>query len=302
MAHAYQPEASPREADAPPRTAYENGRHIVDTLIEERCPELAGSRLWPMVRPGLYKALNYTTARAMADAIAPLSGTEAIEFVSKLLALRLTVRRPDRIPPKGRVVIVANHPTGIADGVALYDAVKPVRPDIVFFANADAHRVCHGFHDVLIPVEWVQSKRSIEKTKHTLRTAQKAFAEERPVMIFPAGRLARVEKNGEVSDPPWESSAVSLARRNHAPILPIAMDGPYPFLFHSFDRFSQELRDITLFHELLNKAGKLYTLKIGPLIPPDALAGDAEAVTLKLKHYVEKTLPGAPDEPFQVGA
>jgi putative hemolysin len=289
-------------AAAPPTGAafrpYENGKHIVDVLIEERCPHFANSPAWPLVRPGLYRALNYAMARKMADAIAPMSGPEAMAYVSRLLALRLDLRNADRLPKSGRVVIVANHPTGIADGVAVFDAVKAARPDVIFFANADAHRVCPGFDQSLIPVEWVQEKRTIERTKKTLRAAQRAFQDERAVMIFPAGRLARVE-NGEILDPPWEPSAVSLARKHNAPILPIWMDGPYAFLFHTFDRFSQELRDITLFHELLNKAGKLYTLKFGPLIPAEKLAGEAEEITLRLKRYVETILPRTPDAAFE---
>lgn len=291
------PQADPQDAPSHPFRPYENGKHIVDVLIEERCPALARSPAWPVVRPGLFRALNYALARKMADAIAPLSGQEAIAYASNLLSLRLSLRAADRLPASGRVVIVANHPTGIADGIAVYDAVKARRPDVVFFANADAHRVCPGFHDNLIPVEWVQAKRTIDKTKRTLRAAQKAFQEERAVMIFPAGRLARVE-NGDIKDPPWEPSAVSLAKKYHAPVLPIWIDGPYPFLFHSFDKLNQELRDITLFHELLNKAGKLYSMKFGPLIAPRALEGDDKDVTLRLKHYVETQLPREPDAPF----
>ena len=44
--------------------------HIVDQLIEERAPKLAASSLWPMVRPLLYKILDYRKARSMADTIA----------------------------------------------------------------------------------------------------------------------------------------------------------------------------------------------------------------------------------------
>ncbi len=301
MAEAFPAAPTPApSANASPKAPfrpYENGKHIVDVLIEERCPALARSAAWPLVRPGLYQALNYATARKMADAIAPLSGRAAIAYASNLLSLRLSVRAQDRLPERGRVVIVANHPTGIADGVAVYDAVKARRPDVVFFANADAHRVCPGFHDNLIPIEWMQSKRTIDKTKRTLRAAKKAFQEERAIMIFPAGRLARVE-NGDVKDPPWEPSAVSLAKKYDAPIAPIWIDGPYPFLFHTFDKISQELRDITLFHELLNKAGKLYSLKFGPLIKPSELDGDDKDVTLRLKHYVERRLPREPDAPF----
>ena len=43
--------------------------HIVDVLIEERAPKLSASPLWPLVRPPLYRLLDYRKARAMADAI-----------------------------------------------------------------------------------------------------------------------------------------------------------------------------------------------------------------------------------------
>ena len=265
-------------------------KHIVDILIEERAPKLAGGPSWPVVKPALYRALHYKEARRMADDIAPLGGRAAMDYISQLLRVRLDVRGAERIPRDGRCVIVANHPTGIADGVAMYDAIRPIRPDVIFFANADAHRVCPGFHDTLVAVEWVTAKRTIEKTKQTLRAAHKAFADERPVMIFPAGKLARLI-DGEIQDPPWEPSAVSLARKHNAPIIPIWVDGPYSFFFHTFNGVSPELRDITLFHELLNKKGKLFTLKVGPPIAPTALAGAADEVTLQLKRYVEKELP-----------
>lgn len=279
----------------PPMTDAE--KHIVDVLIEERAPHLAHGPSWPLMRPALYRALHYKEARRMADAIASMSGADALDYISKLLSVRLDVRGAERIPTSGRCVIVANHPTGIADGLAVYDAVRPIRPDVIFFANADAHRVCPRFHETLVAVEWVTSKRTIEKTKQTLRAAHRAFADERPVMIFPAGKLARLI-DGEIQDPPWEPSAVSLARKHNAPIIPIWVDGPYPFFFHSFDRVSKELRDITLFHELLNKKGKLFTLKVGPPISPERLAGAAEEVTLRLKRYVEKELPRNMDMPF----
>jgi putative hemolysin len=66
----------------------------------------------------------------MADEIAPLSGLAAMEYVSRLLALDLDVTGLENIPRSGAFIIVANHPTGIADGVAVYDALRQVRPDI----------------------------------------------------------------------------------------------------------------------------------------------------------------------------
>jgi putative hemolysin len=93
-------------------------------------------------------------------------------------------------------------------------------------------------------------------------------------------------------------TAVSLARKYELPILPVHMAGPYSFWFHTFSRLSPELRDITLFHELLNKQGKTYQLTFGPLIPWSQALGDATSITRKIKHYVERVLPAAPDAPF----
>ena len=274
------------------------GQHIVDVLIAERAPRLAASPAWPIARPLLYRLLDYRRARDMADAIAPLHGREALDYVSRLLEVKVEVRGLERIPEAGRLVIVANHPTGIADGIAAWDALRGRRPDLCFYANADAHRVVPGFSDVLIPVEWVEAKRTRERTRTTLQMTREAMEAGRALAIFPAGRLARRSPDGRLSDPPWMSSALSIARKHGAPVAPVHMTGPYATLFHAFDRVSQELRDVTLFHELLNKRGGRFTLTVGPVIPPDRLDADAEVATLDLKAYVETLLPQDPDRPF----
>ncbi|OYW91738.1 MAG: acyltransferase [Caulobacterales bacterium 32-67-6] len=234
----------------------------------------------------------------MADAIAPLPGREALERVSGLLDVKLSVNGLDRLPKQGRVVVIANHPTGIADGVAVYDAFKARRPDLCFYANSDAHRVAAGFSDVLIPVEWVEEKRTRERTRLTLQRTREAMETERALVIFPSGRLARRQPDGLLADPPWMSSAVSIARKYEAPVVPLHVTGPWSTLFHLFNRFSAELRDITLFHELLNKRGGQYGLTLGPTVAPAALAGDPQAATEALKAYVERVLPAEPDRPF----
>jgi putative hemolysin len=76
------------------------------------------------------------------------------------------------------------------------------------------------------------------------------------------------------------------------------MTGPWSFWFHFFDKFSKELRDITLFKELLNKKGQLFTLTAGPAIPAEHLLGDAAEVTQHLKTHVETVMPDQPDAPF----
>lgn len=265
--------------------------HIVDILIAERAPRLRASAAWPLLRPVLYKLMDYAAARALADAIAPMSGRKALDYVSDLLDVKFEARGLDRIPRTGRIVVVCNHPTGLADGVAVYDALKAVRPDALYYANSDAHRVVPGFDDVLIPVEWALGKRTRERTRITLTRSQDAFESERALVIFPAGRIARKGKDGRLTDPTWQPTAVSLARKYHAPIVPIHVAGPWSWMFNAFDGVSSELRDITLFHELLNKKGRTFKLTVGYPIRPEDLRLEAVPATAALKRYVERDLP-----------
>jgi putative hemolysin len=273
-------------------------QHIVDVLIAERAPRLAAGPAWPVVRPLLYALLDYGKARRMADAIAPLAGQAALDHVSDLLALKVEARGLERTPTSGRLIVVCNHPTGIADGIAVYDALKRVRSDLCFYANADAHRVSPRFSEVLIPVEWVEAKRSRQTARLTLEETRAAMEAERCLTVFPSGRLARRQADGRLLDPPWAPTAVAVARKHKASVLPIHVAGPWSTLFHFFHGLSQELRDITLFHELLNKQGQHLSLTVGAPIPPEALSGDAAELTARLKAYVEATLPADPQARF----
>ena len=284
---------APTLIDAPKREP-----HICDVLIAERAPHLTQSVAWPLVKPALYGLLNYRAARRMADAVWPLSGQEGFDYMSDLLDLKVSTLNLDRIPATGRCIIVCNHPTGIADGVAVYDAIKTRRTDAIFFANADALRVSPRLNEIVIPVEWVVEKRTREKTRATLNAAKEAFEAERCIVMVPAGRLARVGKGGSLTDPEWAPTAASMARKYDAPVVPIHVTGPTSRLFHLFDRVSHELRDITLFHELLNKRKKAFRLSVGLPIPPSRLDIDATRATYGLKAFTARVLPAEPDAVF----
>ena len=60
----------------------------------------------------------------------------------------------------------------------------------------------------------------------------------------------------------------------------------FPWLFYFFSELNGELRDITLFHELLNKRGANVRMTFGQMIQPDQLQGDVNELTEKLKHHV----------------
>lgn len=273
--------------------------HIVDIMIEERCPSFVGHWTWPVVRPVLYSLLGYKKALRWADTIKQLpSGTECFAYLDRVLDLRVTSTGLERVPRTGRTVMVANHPTGLADGSIVLAALKPLRTDVEIMANADACRVNPRFADIIIPVEWVQEKRSMTKTRETLRRTSSAFANERLLLIFPSGALAQM-RNGRLTDEPWHQTAVTLARKNKAPVTPLHVGGRNSSLYYAFCGINRELRDITLFRELLNKQGDRFHLTFGPQIPWEHLNGDPQAVTDKLREYCDTILPNDPDKPFE---
>jgi len=271
--------------------------HIVDTLIKERCPSFVSHWTWPITRRALYAMLGYSKARRLADHVAELNGSESFDHLARQLTVGLTLNQIERMPRTGRLVVAANHPTGLADGVAVWDALSKVRRDIVFLANADAFRVNPDFSDAIIPVEWVEDKRTPAKTRETLRRAKQAFVDEKCVVIFPSGKLAR-KIDGVLTEHDWMPTVVSLARKYKAPIQPLNLQAENSWLYYTLTKLSGELRDITLFNELLNKKNAPFEMTFGPLITPERLSGDANAKTAALRDYVANQLRHGPELAF----
>lgn len=273
-------------------------RHVVDQLIEERTTNLSRHPIWPLAKPLLFRLMHYHQAIRMADRIAPMPGWDALDFVSQVLQLDLTIEGLDNIPKSGGVILAPSHPTGIADGIAVFDLLKKVRRDIAIFANRDAERVAPQFRDVIIPVEWRAGEKSHAKSRDTLEVTARAFQEKRAVVLFPAGRIA-YWNDGHLSERPWQPSFVALARRYKVPVLPVNISARNSGLFYFLSKHSTELRDMTLFRELLNKKGLKFTFHIGQAIAPDQLDGDPAELTAKLQDFTVNTLKTDPRAIFR---
>lgn len=252
---------------------------------------------WPLIRPFAYKILRYRSAVDMADTIAQMEAVEVFSHLSDLLTLDVTTLGLDRVPAEGPVVLVSNHPTGIADGVVLFDAIKARRNDLAIFANRDAIRINPRLADMIVPVEWRNDFKSRQKSKETLKIASSAFKSERVVVLFPSGRLAYWHE-GKLTERPWMTSALALARKNKAPIIPMHMGGRNSGLFYFLARVSTELRDMTVFNELLNKKNAEFRVHFGKPIRPERLNGDLTELTEQMRVHCAETLAKDPDAEF----
>ncbi|MBP1852240.1 putative hemolysin [Rhizobium halophytocola] len=273
--------------------------HIVDTLIAERGGRIMKHPLWPLLRPFLYTILRYDKAIQFADDVANVGGLDVFDYLSKALTLDVQVKNRQRIPETGAFLLVSNHPTGIADGVAVYDLLKDCRPDMMFFANRDAIRVNPRLVEVVIPVEWREEHKSKLKARETLKITNRSIEEQKVTVLFPSGRIA-YWADGGLNERPWKSSAVGMARKYNLPVLPIHMTARNSGLFYWFARLADELRDMTVFHELLNKRKGRFDITVGNMISPEELDGDLNAVTQALEHHTVHGLARDPDARFGI--
>ncbi|MEO4001103.1 1-acyl-sn-glycerol-3-phosphate acyltransferase [Mesorhizobium sp. CAU 1732] len=272
--------------------------HVIDQLIAERATRLSRHPLWPVIRPVLYRFFHYRQAVRMADDVALLSGHDAMEYLSRLLDLNVSITGASNLPATGGFILAPSHPTGIADGIAVFDFLKSRRPDMAIFANRDALRVAAGFRDLIIPVEWRQGEKTHSKSRDTLEMTARAFSEGKAVVLFPSGRIA-FWNEGKLTERPWQNSVVALARRYQMPIIPANITARNSGLFYLMSRYSTELRDMTVFHELLNKKGDDFRITVGRAIMPDLLDGEAADVATLLQQHTVEGLAANPDTEFR---
>ncbi|MDW4499854.1 lysophospholipid acyltransferase family protein [Sulfitobacter sp. D35] len=251
-------------------------RDRLDPLIAERAAWLFGDTLWAApARAALMRLLGYDRTLALAEHFRDRDTADIMATMGRLLARDVIVEGLDHIPRHGPALIVANHPTGIADGIILHHALGSLRSDAFFYANSDILRVLPQMADMIVPVEWRHEKRTRGKTRETMEQTRRAIADGRIGVIFPSGRLAK-RRGLRLHERPWMASAAMIARKFDLPVIPINIRARNSVLFYLFDRLHPSLRDIALFHETLNKSHQPFRLTIGEPVSARALPASSE--------------------------
>ena len=248
----------------------------LEPLILERAP-------W-MARPGAHvraaravmdAALGYHRAVALAERFDPLPTERIMDEMGGRIARRIQPVGLHNVPREGPALIVANHPTGIADGVVLWHLLSRLRPDLYFMANADILRVLPQLGSMICPVEWREEKRTRSTARETMAYMREATEAGRLGVIFPSGRLMK-RRGLRLHERPWMASAASLARKFDLPVIPMHITARNSALFYLLDALHPTLRDVTLFHETLNKDDQRFRVRVGAPVTQAELSGDAQ--------------------------
>lgn len=180
------------------------------------------------------------------------------DFLPKLFdTLRIDVQTVDsaleRIPEQGPVVIVANHPLGALDGVALLWAVRQRRPDAKIMGNFVLQRV-KPLAEALISVNPFDTNgvtsENLGGIRQTLRHIQNGGA----LVVFPAGEVsATLVKGLGPVDRRWDDSVMKIIQRTNAEVIPAYIGGRNSSLFYAAGKIHPRLRTVLLPSELLRK-------------------------------------------------
>lgn len=247
----------------------------IDPLIAERAPWLYNDRPGTRIaRRCLHRLLGYDTTVTLAKSLKHAPADAIMDQMAQRLAKMVSASGLGHIPTHGPTLIVANHPTGIADGIILNNLIAAIRPDAYFFANRDILRVFPQMDTMIAPVEWRAEQRSHAKTRETMAYVRKATDSGRLGVIFPSGRLAK-RRGFRLHERPWMASAAMLARKFDLPVIPVNIQARNSALFYLFDLIHPTLRDITLFHETLNKARQPFRVTIGEPITAASIPRNA---------------------------
>jgi putative hemolysin len=261
----------------------------VEHAVSQRFPD------FPLRNPTAYKTVvallrilfRESEFRRFSERYPHLTG---FDFVEQALAhfdfgISVSDRERERIPAWGRVVIVANHPIGSLDGLALLKLVGEVRRDVKVVANEVLGAV-EPLRNLLLRVDNMGSRT----TRDNLRAIEQHLQNDGALIIFPAGEVSRMGATG-VRDGMWRPGFLRFAGKAKAPIVPMFVDARNSIFFYSLSMLAKPLSTLWLVREMFKHHNKNMRIRIGQAIEYDtynALPLDSRAKVKVFRRHVYK--------------
>jgi putative hemolysin len=196
----------------------------------------------------------------------------------------------DRIPQKGPLVAIANHPFGVLDGAALGALLSRVRPDVKVMTNSLLEGIPE-LQEHCFFVDPFHTASSAERNLSALKQAIEWLRQGGALAVFPAGEVSQFKVGqAQIADPAWNTIAARLIRKTGAHALPVYFCGHNSLTFHLLGLIHPRLRTLVLMQEFLQQRGKKLEVRVGTAIPSELIASiddDREATEyLRLRTYL----------------
>lgn len=191
---------------------------------------------------------------------------------------------PPKILPDTPLVIVANHPFGIGDGIAVLSLAEQLGRPFRVMINADLLKVSE-VKPYSLPVDFEETKEALKNNLAVRHEALRLLKEGVTIVIFPAGGVATAPKGfGKAQDLPWKMFPARLVQEARATVIPMYFSGQNGRLFHLVSspmnlaeqdgrlarlvgNVALTLRISLLIREFARLSGKAISVRIGSAIP-----------------------------------
>ena len=190
--------------------------------------------------------------------------------------LRIDVRIEGAWPPSleatAPVVLVANHPYGIADGIAALSLAEALGRPAKVLINKELMKVPE-IRPFSLPVDFAPT-REAQAANVRMRAEAIAFLRSGgTVVVFPAGGVATAPSAfGRAVDLPWKTFVARLVQASHAQVLPVWFHGQCSPLFHVASRIGLTLRLALMIAELCRLIGGRLVARVGGIVAPCEIA------------------------------
>ncbi|MGA3205887.1 MAG: GNAT family N-acyltransferase, partial [Bryobacteraceae bacterium] len=208
---------------------------------------------------------------AWTDAVRQPTGQQLFEKLLEGLGVGCECAPGDlhRVPARGPVVAVANHPFGMVEGVILGSLLLRVRPDVKFLANSMLSNV-PGLGEYVFPVNTFGG--AARENWRSLRQSIDWVKKGGMLVVFPAGEVSSLRLSKlEISDSRWDDKVTRIIQMTGAVSLPMFFHGVNSAMFQVAGLIHPRLRTMLLPRELANKRGGKIRISIGRPIRPQSL-------------------------------
>ncbi len=195
----------------------------------------------------------------------------------------------DRIPAKGPVMIVANHPHGLVDGMVLAELIGRVRTDYKVLTRSLLTGIDEVAASYLIPVPFPHEDDAQRKMMEMRATAMAELKEGGVIALFPSGVVASSETMfGPAIEAEWNVFTAKMIRRSGATVVPIYFPGSNSRWYQIANRISATLRQGLLLHEIVHSLNRDQGPIVGAPVDPGQISerqGDPRAFMAWLREH-----------------
>ncbi|MCH1412391.1 MAG: lysophospholipid acyltransferase family protein [Rhodobacteraceae bacterium] len=191
-----------------------------------------------------------------------------------LLGINLLTKQSEitKIPKKGSLVITANHPHGLVDGMVLAELIGKVRTDYKILTRSLLTGV-NQIDQFMIPVPFDHEENALKKSLEMRKSAMDHLENGGVVVIFPSGKVASSETMfGDVVEGDWNPFTAKLIQKSGANVVPIFFPGSNSRIYQIANQISATLRQGLLIYEVVHAMNKPQKPLVGSLIKQDEIS------------------------------